>query len=52
MNDYTNIKGLIFSGGPSTVTRNKFQSVPKDVLKDTNIRHMLWFTINCKTFWR
>ena len=33
LNDYTNIKGLIFSGGPSTVTRNKFQSVPKDVLK-------------------
>ena len=28
---YDNIKGLIFSGGPSTVTVKKFQSVPKDV---------------------
>ena len=37
LNDYTNIRGLIFSGGPSTVTRNKFQSVPKDVLKKSFI---------------
>jgi GMP synthase (glutamine-hydrolysing) len=26
-----NIKGIIFSGGPSTVTRNKYQSVSKDI---------------------
>ena len=30
---YNNIKGIIFSGGPSTVTKNKFQSVPKDLFK-------------------
>ena len=30
---YNNIKGVIFSGGPSTVTINKFQSVPKDIFK-------------------
>jgi len=26
-----NIKGIIFSGGPSTVTRNKYQSVSKNI---------------------
>jgi GMP synthase (glutamine-hydrolysing) len=30
---YNNVKGLIFSGGPSTVTSNKFQSVPKEIFK-------------------
>ena len=30
------IKGIILSGGPSTVTSKKFQSIPKDVL-DKNI---------------
>ena len=28
-----NIKGLIFSGGPSTVTVKKFESVPKEIFK-------------------
>jgi GMP synthase (glutamine-hydrolysing) len=28
---YDNIKGIIFSGGPSTVTSRKFQSVPKEI---------------------
>ena len=28
-----NIKGLILSGGPSTVTSNNFQSISKDVFK-------------------
>ena len=27
------IKGLIFSGGPSTVTASKFQSVPKEIFE-------------------
>jgi len=27
------IKGIIFSGGPSTVTATKFQSVPKEIFK-------------------
>ena len=30
---FHNIKGLILSGGPSTVTTNTFQSVPKDIFK-------------------
>ena len=30
---YKNIKGIIFSGGPSTVTKKKFQSVPKEIFK-------------------
>ena len=30
--NYQNIKGFILSGGPSTVTKNKFQSIPKKIL--------------------
>ena len=30
---HKNIKGIIFSGGPSTVTKNNFQSVPKEIFK-------------------
>ena len=30
---FHNIKGLILSGGPSTVTANSFQSVPKDIFE-------------------
>ena len=30
---FHNIKGLILSGGPSTVTINSFQSVPKDIFE-------------------
>ena len=30
---YNNIKGIIFSGGPSTVTDSNFQSVPKDLFE-------------------
>ena len=33
LNEYKNIKGIIFSGGPSTVTKNKFQTVPKKIFK-------------------
>ncbi len=33
LNDYNNIRGLIFSGGPSTVTSKKFQSVPKAIFE-------------------
>ena len=31
--NYHNIKGIIFSGGPATVTKRKFQSVPKNIFK-------------------
>ena len=30
---FSNIKGLILSGGPSTVTNNKFQSVPREIFE-------------------
>ena len=33
LKDYKNIKGLILSGGPSTVTKKKFQSIPKEILE-------------------
>jgi len=31
--NYNYIKGIILSGGPSTVTATKFQSVPKEIFK-------------------
>ena len=31
--NYTNIKGIIFSGGPSTVTKKKFQRVSSKIFK-------------------
>jgi GMP synthase (glutamine-hydrolysing) len=31
--NYQKIKGIIFSGGPSTVTKAKFQTVPKEIFK-------------------
>ena len=33
INEFHHIKGLIFSGGPSTVTSTKFQSVPKEIFE-------------------
>ena len=33
LKDYRYIKGFILSGGPSTVTGKKFQSVPKELFK-------------------
>ncbi len=33
INDYSLIKGIILSGGPSTVTKKKFQNVPKNIFK-------------------
>ena len=30
--NFKNIKGLIFSGGPSTVTKKKFPTIPKEIL--------------------
>jgi GMP synthase (glutamine-hydrolysing) len=34
--NYHNVKGFIFSGGPSTVTKKKFESIPKKIF-DENI---------------
>jgi len=33
LNDYKKIKGIILSGGPSTVTKSKFQNVSKEIFK-------------------
>ena len=33
INDYKKIKGIIFSGGPSTVTKRRFQRVPKEIFE-------------------
>ena len=30
--NFKNVKGLIFSGGPSTVTKKKFPTIPKEIL--------------------
>ena len=31
--NYQNIKGIILSGGPSTVTTRKFQTIPKEIFQ-------------------
>ena len=33
LEEYKNIKGIILAGGPSTVTKKKFQSVSKEIFK-------------------
>jgi GMP synthase (glutamine-hydrolysing) len=33
LNQFQNIKGIILSGGPSTVTKNKFESIPKEIFQ-------------------
>ena len=33
LGEYKNIKGIILSGGPSTVTKNAFQSIPKKLFE-------------------
>ena len=33
LKNYKKIKGIILSGGPSTVTKKKFQSIPLKLLK-------------------
>ena len=42
---YKNIKGIIFSGGPSTVTKKKFQRVPIEIFKK---KYQFWaFVMGC-----
>ena len=52
--EHSSIKGIIFSGGPSTVTAKKYQSVSKEIFKkkNTNIGNMLWTSANSKNIWR
>ena len=53
LNDYNKIKGIIFSGGPSTVTKKIFKQFLKIFSqKYTNSWYLLRFTINCKITWR
>ena len=33
LKDFNNVKGIILSGGPSSVTKQKYQSIPKSFLK-------------------
>jgi GMP synthase (glutamine-hydrolysing) len=33
LKNYKNIQGIILSGGPSTVTKDKFQTIPRKVFK-------------------
>ena len=33
LKNHQRVKGIIFSGGPSTVTKNKFESVPKEIFQ-------------------
>ena len=33
LKNFKNIKGLILSGGPSTVTSKEFQTIPKEIFK-------------------
>ena len=45
LKNYKHIKGLILSGGPSTVTSKNFKVYQKRYFKkNTNIRNMLWVT--------
>ena len=46
--NYNSIKGIILSGGPSTVTKGVFQSVPKSIFnkKNSDSWYLLWFTTN------
>ena len=51
--NYDNVRGIILSGGPSTVTKKKFETVPRKIFKkkNTNPRYLLWTSINCKIIW-
>ena len=35
--NYNNVRGIILSGGPSTVTKKKFETVPKEIFKNLKI---------------
>ena len=53
INNFNNIKGFILSGGPSSVTKGKFESIPKKhfTKKNTYFGNMLRVTANCKVIW-
>ncbi len=47
--NYNKIKGIILSGGPSTVTKKKIFKYTKrnSFKKNSYSRNMLWITVNC-----
>ena len=48
ISDFKQIKGVILSGGPSTVTKKKiFNNTKKYIIeKNPNFRNLLWIAIN------
>ena len=52
--NFNNIKGIILSGGPSTVTKKKiFKNTERDFAKKNSyFRYLLWITINNQIIWR
>ena len=36
--DYSEVKGIIFSGGPASVTKSKYQSIPWERLDSATLR--------------
>ena len=52
--NFDKIKGIILSGGPSTVTKSKYQSVPKSYFqKKIPILGICYgLQLNCKIIWR
>ena len=52
LKDYRNIKGIVLSGGPSTVTKKKFQSVPKIIFeKKINSGIKIFLILYSLKFW-
>ena len=52
--NYKQIKGIILSGGPSTVTKKKTSRYFKRNFfkRNTCSRNLLWTSVNSKNFWR
>ena len=51
--NFSEIKGIILSGGPSTVTKKKFSEYTQIFFfkENSNTWYLLWITINCQTSW-
>ena len=52
LEDFDQIKGIILSGGPSTVTKKKYESIPKNIRsKNTYFGYLLWIATYFKDIW-
>ena len=49
---FKSIKGIILSGGPSTVTKKIYPKISKNIFEKNIpiLRYLLWLTINNKSF--